>query len=188
MSEEERKRLLTFIVVGGGPTSIEFTSELCDFLKQVTQIQISLCIAVYGFVQDVSKWYKDLKSDYSTVGVEAGKNLLGSFGESLSSHVEKTLATKRNLTVRTNETVKEIKDVSVVLGNGDEIPFGVCVWSTGNAALDFVKDMKDVKLNSHRIEIDEFLRVPQWDGVFAIGDCAANKEKPLAMLAQVVIT
>ena len=36
-----RKRLLTFVVVGGGPTSVEFTSELYDFLQN-----------------DVSKWYK----------------------------------------------------------------------------------------------------------------------------------
>ena len=47
VDQEERKRLLTFVVVGGGPTSIEFTSELCDFLSE-----------------DVAKWYRDLQEDY----------------------------------------------------------------------------------------------------------------------------
>ena len=61
----------------------------------------------------MSKWYTDLKSDYNIVVVEAGKNLLGSFGESLSSHVEKTLETKRNVTIRTNETVKETGTLEV---------------------------------------------------------------------------
>ena len=67
ITDQERKRLLTFVVVGGGPTSIEFTSELCDFLKH-----------------DVSKWYKDLKEDYRIVVVEAGGSLLAAFDVSLS--------------------------------------------------------------------------------------------------------
>ncbi len=54
--EEERRRLLTFLVVGGGPTSIEFTSELCDFIQD-----------------DVTKWYKDLEGDYRVIVVEASK-------------------------------------------------------------------------------------------------------------------
>ena len=106
MTESERQRLLTFVVVGGGPTSIEFTSELCEFLKH-----------------DVSKWYKDLNSQYKVVVVEAGKHLLGSFDASLSDYVEQ-LMSKRQVEVMVNETVKEVKDVSVVLSRGQEIPFG----------------------------------------------------------------
>lgn len=93
------------MVVGGGPTSIEFTSELCDFLKD-----------------DVSKWYKDLKGEYGVIVVEAGKHLLGTFDKSLSGYVEQTLS-KRNVTLLTNETVKEVKDVSVVLGKAFTVPF-----------------------------------------------------------------
>merc|ERR1719481_1700181 len=48
--EEEKNRLLTFVVVGGGPTSIEFTSELFDFLDG-----------------DVSRWYPDLSSFHSVI-------------------------------------------------------------------------------------------------------------------------
>ena len=43
VSEGERRRLMSFVVVGGGPTSCEFTTELHDFLQQ-----------------DVAKWYPDL--------------------------------------------------------------------------------------------------------------------------------
>lgn len=106
VTESERERLLTFVIVGGGPTSIEFTSELCEFLR---------C--------DVSKWYKDLNSQYKVVVVEAGKHLLGSFDSSLSDYVER-LMSKRQVEVLVNETVKEVKDVSVILGHGQEIPFG----------------------------------------------------------------
>ena len=100
--------------------------------------------------------------------------------------MERTLKAKKNVTIRTNETVKEIKDISVLLGSGDEIEFGVCVWSTGNSALKFVKEM-DVTLNRERISIDDRLRVLHHNDVYAIGDCAANQDNPLPMLAQVKI-
>ena len=113
ISEAERKRLLTFVVVGGGPTSIEFTSELSDFINE-----------------DVIKYYGDLRLNYEIVVVEAAKHLLGTFDTKLSSYVEKQMF-KRRVTVLSGEAVKQVKEVSVVLGSGREIPFGLCVWSTG---------------------------------------------------------
>ena len=62
ISEAERSRLLTFLVVGGGPTSIEFASELHDFLTV-----------------DVSRWYPEHINRTSVIVVEAGKHLLGIF-------------------------------------------------------------------------------------------------------------
>merc|ERR1712173_81410 len=113
-SEAEKKRLLTFIVVGGGPTSIEFTSELHDFLDT-----------------DVCRWYPDLTGTYSVLLVEGGKHLLASFDENLSTYVEK-LFKKRNITLLTGESVKEVKEHSLIISSGKELEFGVCVWSTGN--------------------------------------------------------
>ena len=40
---EERRRLLHFVVVGGGPTGVEFSAEFHDFLKQVCIVCLSLC-------------------------------------------------------------------------------------------------------------------------------------------------
>ena len=168
ISEAERKRLLTFVVVGGGPTSIEFTSELSDFIKE-----------------DVIKYYADLRLNYEIVVVEAAKHLLGTFDAKLSSYVEKQMF-KRRVTVLSGEAVKEVRKVSVVLGSGREIPFGVCVWSTGNTALDFVKQLGLEMNREGRICVEDNLRIcGQEDGVFAIGDCAAHKEAPLPQLAQV---
>ena len=75
----------------------------------------------------------------------------------------------------------------MVRGNGsdEEIPFGVCVWSTGNVALDFVKQVKLPLTKDQRIKIDPYLKVEGQNDVYALGDCAVNPEKPLAMLAQV---
>lgn len=134
----------------------------------------------------MSKWFKDLKGEYQIIVVEAGKSLLGTFDSSLSDYVERTLRTNKHVTIKTNESVKEIKDITVVLGSGEEVPFGVCVWSTGNSPLDFVKDMADVvQLKNNRILIDQKLNVIGQEDLFAIGDCAADENKPLPMLAQV---
>ena len=167
ISEEEKTRLLTFLVVGGGPTSIEFTSELYDFLHK-----------------DVTRWYPELASSYKVVLVEAGKHLLGTFDETLSSYVER-LFQRRQISLMTGETVSKVNYNSVTTGSGKELKFGVCVWSTGNTALDMVRSL-DLNLSRDgRILVDEKLRVAGMDDVFALGDCAVCEEKPLAMLAQV---
>ena len=168
ISDEEKKRLLTFVVVGGGPTSIEFTSELYDFLHT-----------------DVTRWYPELANSYNVTLIEAGKHLLGAFDESLSAHVEK-LFTRRHISLMTGETVARVERNSLVTGSGARLPFGVCVWSTGNTALEMVRGLGlDLDPGSGRVLVDERLQVPGREGVFALGDCAVSATQPLAMLAQV---
>ena len=154
------------MIVGGGPTSIEFASELYDFLQY-----------------DVSRWYPDLANKHQIVVVEAGEHLLGSFSEALSTYVEKKFVS-RNILTLTGESVQEVKENSVILKSGDIIPYGVCVWSTGNKELDFVKNL-DLQLDRGRILVDNCLRVLGKESVYAIGDCARIQDLPLAMLAQV---
>lgn len=165
--DSEKQRLLTFVVVGGGPTSIEFTSELYDFLHN-----------------DVSRWYPDLAQSYKVVLIEAGQHLLGAFDESLSNYVEK-LFQRRNITFMTGESVKKVNYNSVLTGSGEDLPFGVCVWSTGNTALDLVKNLGLQLSRDGRIIVDETLVVPGHGDVYALGDCAVSSSQPLAMLAQV---
>ena len=87
VSPEERSRLLSFIVVGGGPTSCEFVAELHDFIAQ-----------------DVNSWYPDLEQYVRVTLVEAGDGLLSSFEQSLSAYVQKSFK-KRNIEVRTSTAV-----------------------------------------------------------------------------------
>ena len=61
-SDAEINRLLTFVVVGGGPTSCEFVAELSEFLQK-----------------DVARWYPDLTGHIKVMLVEAGPGLLASF-------------------------------------------------------------------------------------------------------------
>jgi NADH dehydrogenase/NADH:ubiquinone reductase (non-electrogenic) len=92
VNQDERQRLLSFIVVGGGPTSCEFITELYDFIYD-----------------DVSKWYPDLKNEIKLTLVEAGDGLLGSFHQSLSEYYLMKLQ-KRNVDVRLKTAVTGVYD------------------------------------------------------------------------------
>ena len=140
-SEEERRRLLTFLVVGGGPTSIEFARYVHDHVfKLPPRPKISFILfskaqnktrpfkectvigkwkwiypgnisELHDFLSnDVYRWYPELTSaDYcSVILVEAGKHLLGTFDESLSTYVEKLFA-KRNVKVLTEQSVARVE-------------------------------------------------------------------------------
>jgi NADH dehydrogenase FAD-containing subunit len=188
-SPEEVKRLLTFAIVGGGPTSVEFSAELYDFLKK-----------------DVSRNYPELRKLCRVVLLEASGHILGQFQETLVSYVEK-LFEKRHVEVRTNTAVKAIENGhTAVLSDGTNLDFGLMVWSTGVKQVPFIQHMDPKllkKIKGGRIAIDDYLRVfsgeegavadektrKRWKhAVFAMGDCAGDIDQPLPALAQVCKT
>lgn len=83
-----------------------------------------------------------------------------------------------------NTAVESVGQRECNLRDGRKLPFGLMVWSTGLAPLDIVKEM-DIEKERGRIAIDDRLRVPGMEGVFAMGDVAVNPQKPLGPLAQV---
>ena len=198
--DKEQQRLLTFVTVGGGPTSCEFVSELHDFISS-----------------DVSKWYPDLAAKVRIILVESSDHLLGPFDASLRDceccfasecvqefhdfliffipDVKSTFAEKR-IDVRTGVAVRKVERsrppsefhgdlTTAVLSNGDTIPFGTLVWSAGLDSVKFVNSSPFPTGRTGRIFIDKKCAIPGFDHVFAVGDCAANEHEPLPQLAQV---
>lgn len=194
-TKTEIDRLLSFVVVGGGPTNIEFAAELYDFLKK-----------------DVSKWYPDLYHHARVTIVEASGHILGSFASSLVGYVE-TLFKSRRVHVLTGKAVSEIRDDQAILKSGEAIPFGLLVWSAGIRPVGLVQSLPPTSVSRSpqgRLFVDPSLRVIRPTNtdigvglgggvsvggseealldsgrVFAIGDCAADSTKPLPQLAQV---
>lgn len=86
-------------------------------------------------------------------------------------------------------SVKDVQAEKIVLSDGMEVPYGLLVWSTGVGPSPFVKSLELQKSRDGRIGVDEWLRVPDLEDVYAIGDCAGYIEsvgKPvLPALAQV---
>lgn len=181
MSDAERQRLLSFIIVGGGPTSCEFAAELHDFLKQ-----------------DVTRVYKDLFPFVKVTVVEAGPALLGPFDKALQNYALNLFA-KRDIDVRLSTAVTGVEDYKVegyryparaaVLSDGSKLEFGTLVWSAGLSPVKFTDSLAEVfeRSRNGRILVDEYLRVQGYEGsVWAIGDAAVNESgTPLPQLAQV---
>lgn len=211
---EERSRLLSFVVVGGGPTSCEFTTELHDFLRA-----------------DASTWaYPELAPHVRVTLVEAGKRLMPAFDAKLVKHMMKRLV-DRGVDVRVGTAVKALEvdeqgctNVAVLGPTGDgrspkdeeRMPFGMLVWSAGLQQVNFVQNLYSPSLEirkdtTGRLLVDEHMRVlvteetddeaPMDDDdesesssaastllggrVYALGDCAADESAPLPPTAQV---
>lgn len=165
---EEKKKLLSFIVVGGGPTSCEFSAELHDFITT-----------------DFKKWFPQVSADtISMTVIESTDHILGMFDRRLSEYAEKHFE-REGVKLLTNTKVKEVRKGELVLDDGSILPFGLCVWSTGNAPSDFVKSLNFNKdKRTGRILVDEHLKVNGQKNIYAIGDCATQEGSSLPQTAQ----
>jgi NADH:ubiquinone reductase (non-electrogenic) len=176
-SDEERKRLLHMVVVGGGPTGVEFAGELQDF-----------------FEQDLKKWVPDIKNDFHVTLVEALPNVLPMFSKQLIDYTESTFK-EESITIKTKTMVKNVTDkyIEAELTNPDgsktkeKIPYGLLVWATGNAVRPVVKDLMSqipAQKNSRRgLEVNEYLVVNGAENIWAVGDCAIANYAPTAQVA-----
>uniref|UniRef100_A0A0E0LM99 NADH:ubiquinone reductase (non-electrogenic) n=1 Tax=Oryza punctata TaxID=4537 RepID=A0A0E0LM99_ORYPU len=156
LSEEEKKRLLHCVVVGGGPTGVEFSGELSDFITR-----------------DVRERYAHVK-DYVKVTLIEANEILSSFDVGLRQYATDHLSKYGVNLVR--GVVKEVKPTEIELSDGSRVPYGLLVWSTGVGPSEFVKSLPLPKSPGGRIGVDEWLRVPSVEDVFALGDCAGFLE------------
>jgi len=174
---EEVKRLLHMVVVGGGPTGVEFAGELQDF-----------------FNSDLKKWIPDIKENFHVTLVEALPNVLPMFSKQLIEYTEKTFK-EETITIRTKTMVKKVTDKYIEAEftgpdgkkQVDRIPYGLLVWATGNALRPVVKDLMSqipAQKDSRRgLAVNEYLVVKGADNVWAVGDCAIANYAPTAQVA-----
>jgi NADH dehydrogenase FAD-containing subunit len=163
-SDEERKGLLHFGVVGGGPTGVEFSSELYDFIRE-----------------DCSRLFPGLMNHVTLAVYDVAPTILANFDQSLSQYCMNKFK-RSGIEVRTGTVVERVEDGKLVLKGGKEIPFGCLVWSTGLTENPLTKTLegKVMKSKTKRILTDEYLRVLDPEGkvipnVYALGDCATIK-------------
>ncbi|KAK9153962.1 hypothetical protein Sjap_001442 [Stephania japonica] len=169
ISEEEKKRLLHCVVIGGGPTGVEFSGELSDFI-----------------IKDVHERYSHVK-DYINVTLIEANEILSSFDVRLRQYAMRQLTKSGVRLVR--GVVKDVQSHKIILDDGSEVPYGLLVWSTGVGPSPFIRSLEFPKSPGGRVGIDEWLRVPSVEDVFAIGDCGGFLESTgkqvLPALAQV---
>lgn len=177
MSKEELEKLLTFVVVGGGPTGVELAGELCDFIKDTK-----------------NRLFPRLGAAPKVVLVHSGDQLLQQFEESQRLSAAEFLK-KEKVDLKFGIRVNEVRKDEIVLtpksgGQKTTLPYGTCVWCAGTAAQPLMEKFFDnmppeAQAGKGYIAIDDWLRVRGVEDVFALGDCARIPHKNLPPTAQV---
>ncbi|MGH2567756.1 MAG: FAD-dependent oxidoreductase [Bacteroidota bacterium] len=166
-TEAERKRLLHIVVVGGGPTGVEFAAEMHDF-----------------FVDDLRKSYPALLRYVQITLLEGTHQILGTFDATLQEYTARMFRRQR-IDVRTGSLVVRVEKEKIVLQDGSSIPYGLAVWTTGIGPTEFVSTLSVPKDRLGRILTDEFFRVQGFSDLYASGDCAVVENKQFPATAQV---
>jgi NADH dehydrogenase len=166
----EKKRLMTYVVVGGGPSGVELAGSIAELARHT-----------------LARDFRHIDPGSATVVLlEAGPRILSAFPETLASYAARKL-TALGVTVRENCAVKNISQDCVEAG-GDRIPTGLTVWAAGVKASP-LGEMLDVPIDkTGRIKVGRDLSVPGLKNVYALGDIALVEDrngKALPGLAQV---
>jgi NADH:ubiquinone reductase (H+-translocating) len=151
---EARRPLMTVVVAGGGFAGVETIAAVNDFLR------------------DAIPFYKNLRQgDLRVVLAHSGNVILPELSEKLGTYAQQKL-TERGIDVRLNSRVLAYRNGNVEFSDGSVVPTGTLVWTAGSAPhpiLETVPCRKD----RGRIVANEFMEVPGWPGVWAVGDCAS---------------
>jgi NADH dehydrogenase len=163
-----RRPLLTFVVVGGGPTGVESSGALSELMAIVA-----------------GKDYHQISRDeIQIILVEGTDRLLNAFSVRLGRYARRVL-TRRKVDVRTGALVKSANGHSVTLSDGTAIASATIVWSAGVRPNDPIGESPVPRFRNARIQVDEWLRIPGSAGAFAIGDAASPRvgDRDLPMLS-----
>jgi len=169
---ERRRALLTFIVVGGGPTGVEMAGALSELIRLV-------------LVKDYPRL--NIK-DVRILLLEATDKLLAALPERLREAAGKTLW-RKYVEVRFGASVSDYDGERIRLKSGEVIPAQTVIWAAGVRASPLNATLGIPAARQGRIPVEPTLQVPGHPEVFIIGDAAYREQDgaPLPMVAPVAI-
>lgn len=170
VDEASRKRMLTNVIVGGGPTGVEFAAELYDLIWQ-------------DFTQ---RYPQELLRDFRVILVQSADHVLNTYDLTISQYAESLFA-RHGIDILKNARVVAIKRDAIQYEEKgsdllnkvslSEIPYGICVWATGIRMVPLIDKLSQLipeQVHNHALIVDDWLRirgVPA-KNLFALGDCA----------------
>jgi NADH:ubiquinone reductase (H+-translocating) len=170
---DRRRALLTFAVVGGGPTGVEMAGALSELIRLV-----------------LGREYPRLNlNDTRVLLLEAGDRLLVTMPPKLSKAAAETLW-RKHVEVRFGAAVDDYNGSEICLQSGEVIPAGTLVWAAGVRAADLASHLGFTTGGQGRVRVEPTLQVPEHPAVFVIGDAAfleSGLAGPLPMVAPVAM-
>lgn len=165
-----RKRLMTFVVIGGGPTGVELAGAIAE-------------LARYTLTKDFHRvGFKEV----NVLLLEAGPRILTAFPERLADYAVRKLAAL-GVTVRVNGAVGAITKDGVQVGD-ETIPASVAIWAAGVKASPLGALLGVATDKAGRVMVNRDLSVPGLANVYVLGDTARVRDasgNQLPGLAQV---
>lgn len=155
--EAERAALLTFVIVGGGPTGVELAGAIAE-------------LARYGLAREFRSFDS---ARAQVVLVQAGPRVLPAFSERMSAVAQRFLE-RLGVQVRVNARVEQIDERGIAI-HGTPIAARTVLWAAGVAASPAAVWLNAPADKAGRIMVGDDLAVPGFSNVFAIGDTISSK-------------
>ncbi|MBZ5537244.1 MAG: NAD(P)/FAD-dependent oxidoreductase [Acidobacteriia bacterium] len=146
--------LLTFVVAGGGFAGVETIAGVNDFVRE--------SLHAYPHLTE---------SMLRVVLVHPGPVILPELGEKLGAYAQKKL-TERKVEILVNTRVEGVSEEAIELSNGTTLEANTLVWTAGTSPNPLMESIPCEKERG-RLKVNRFMEVPDWPGVWALGDCAA---------------
>jgi len=152
--EQRQRELLTFVVVGGGPTGIELVAAIQDFVRKA-----------------LIRNYPSLMSQTRVLLVEAQDVLLSGLKAEMSELAISRLRS-RGIEVLLKTRITKGWSGGIQTADGQTIPTRTVIWVAGVKPVAVVESLPFNKAKSGRIIVNQYLEVPESPGVYVLGDCA----------------
>ena len=151
---ERRRTLLTFVIVGGGPTGVELAGAIAEIARHV-----------------LVREFRSIDSRESSIQVlEAGPRILPTFPPDLAARAQQALE-RLGVQVRTGCAVRDVAPDSVVAGD-TRIAAATILWAAGVRASPLARSLAVPLDAAGRVRVEPDLSIPGDDRIFAIGDVA----------------
>ena len=169
--EEKRQALLTFVLVGAGPTGVEMAGSIAGLAHKTL----------------TNEFHHINPADARIILVEAVPRILLAFSERLANKAKKAL-NQLGVEVRTNSPVEEVNSEGVVIG-GKLLPAKTIIWTAGVSASPAGTWLGTETDRGGRVKVSSDVSVPGHPDIFVLGDTAQFMQdgKPLPGVAQVAM-